>query len=131
MSEVAYGEQRFCLKKPVHGFDNDLEKECQMLKFVAGAGGAPLFVSYRSRPQALLMTQIPGMTVAQFTNSISPSPYFTLRVFCRACERLAELHQIGVMHLDLHEGNVMVSGWTEGEDVDFRFIDFGWAVQVA
>ena len=43
------------------------------------------------------------------------------------CTILRDVHGADVAHGDIHEGNIMVSGWQKGKVPEVYYIDFGFS----
>ncbi|KAK8729644.1 hypothetical protein OTU49_008244 [Cherax quadricarinatus] len=103
--------------------------EAQMLHEADGAGGAPkLYGIIEGNPQALVMEYIPGITLQKFLQN---STYEEgLKVYNATAAALANFHNSGFAHLDLHCNNILVDNKNTAQP-QCRLIDLGWARRIS
>ncbi|XP_071551763.1 LIM domain kinase 2-like [Panulirus ornatus] len=105
----------------------DLHLESYFLKKVDGAGGAPKLLALSHDPQSLLMSFMGHQTLEDLLEASFdfPDSYFGMLAL-QICERVQELHTLGVVHNDLHLNNILVTDYTSPSP-SVSIIDFGKA----
>ncbi|XP_071546134.1 receptor tyrosine-protein kinase erbB-2-like [Panulirus ornatus] len=103
--------------------------EAYFLEKVNGAGGAPRLLAVSHDPPALMTTFVGRRTLGSLLlDHHLPDSYLGI-IALHICLQVKELHEIGVVHQDLHASNILV---TVPKDLSFppkvSIIDFGSAV---
>lgn len=105
-----------------------LRHEAAVLRLLKGRVGPALLMEGRAEDRRyLLMEWCSGVdaqtAAAEWSNgNRSESREQMLQLLLRITEAYAELHQLGVLHGDVHPRNILVAG-----DLSVRLIDFGFA----
>ncbi len=107
--------------------DMDKEHEYQMKVRKLGVNTPLTLISLKTEEgEYLVMERINGYSVRDISknNELLPKK-FNYRTFCKSLDdQIAKMHNGGIYHRDLHEGNVMID--SEGLSV---IIDFGTATE--
>lgn len=129
---VSYEGEKCALKIGVSERQSEsFERERHILETLAGAGGAPRALAYCPEMPALLMSFCHGKTLDELLSGSSHlSDWDYLNIALLLCEALQEIHQAGVIHVDLKSDNVIIETSESGYPVGVRVIDFGHAVFV-
>ncbi|XP_071530529.1 probable serine/threonine-protein kinase mkcF [Panulirus ornatus] len=106
----------------------DFEVEAYFLDKLDGAGGAPKLLAVSYSPLSLLMSFEGHQTLEDLLrNHHLPSRYLG-QIGLQICRCLQEIHARGIIHSDLHSGNILV---TVPDDLSLppkvNIIDFGLA----
>uniref|UniRef100_A0A0P4W7G3 Protein kinase domain-containing protein n=1 Tax=Scylla olivacea TaxID=85551 RepID=A0A0P4W7G3_SCYOL len=99
---------------------NLMDDEAYALWLLEGAGGVPILRGVVKEPPTLYMTYCGCVTLEAFFES-RPEAGLLLEVLLDLAQRVAEIHDKGLVHLDLKGDNVMV------QDTHTRIIDVGLA----
>lgn len=104
-------------------------REVFFLNFLNGFAGAPRLLGVsETSPRALVMTNQGSQTLRHVLLHYNLPDWVLIRIGIGIISRLQELHAVGVLHNDIHAGNIMVDlpEETSAPPV-IRLIDFGQA----
>jgi len=107
------------------------QAEREALARLPSSGFCPIYeagVSADGRPY-LMLEYVGGPSLLAAASSPEASPELVLSILEQIARALAVAHRMGLVHLDLKPGNVLVSAWPDPA-CEPRIIDFGLARDV-
>lgn len=96
-------------------------QEARILSILSGMGGTPEFYGIITNPPSLVMEYCPGKTMEECLMKEHPS--LVLRGMAQACDIIQEMHDRGIIHMDIHDKNILMD--ITGNVVQAKVIDFG------
>lgn len=125
--QVMYDGQLACLKKGRHDLCfKEFQREADLLRLVGGAGGCPKLLALSKDQPCYVMTYTSGDTLRDVAHHQNLRVAQWLDVFLSVVKAVKELHDVGVIHCDIHSKNVMLDLPDNGT-VRAKLIDLGLA----
>ncbi|XP_042240686.1 dual specificity protein kinase shkD-like [Homarus americanus] len=108
-------------------FKNDLEQETKFLHLLDGAGGAPKLLAYSLALPAIITTYTGDQTLRHLLHKSRRvlSDTLLLEIAIKIGQNLMEIHELNIVHNDLHCDNILVTLPTAKQDLKVSIIDFG------
>ncbi|XP_071520512.1 uncharacterized protein [Panulirus ornatus] len=123
---VPWQEERAVLKVSHKAEDNKLMQEAQHMAHLEGAGGVPRLYATCENPPSIVMSYAGRSTLEDVLRGNNPQGRFDLlQLALLVGHRLQEMHDKGIIHNDLKNDNVIVSGDPQAPQVSI--IDLGFA----
>lgn len=106
--------------------DGSLKHEVRVLERLQHMSGFPqLYSSGKFRGYRMAVMQRLGQSLASLSSSHRLRTKDILKLGIQMVERLKDLHGQGLVHRDLHEGNILTGDQRAGESGKLYLIDFG------
>ena len=124
------------ISKAMDCFPESLGREALLLHKLNGAGGLPKLFSISTDGDVMIMSYISGIDFQNliFSNNgqtyfdkIADKKRFLIDIFQSICIAINEVHLAGIVHNDLHLGNIMIEGGYDDKPVKAKLIDVGLA----